>query len=86
MAEKETQPKQKKRMEDYDFKGLMLYLKINEYEALREFCFRNRLKHSPFIRDLVVERLKKEGFIKTAETEEKPKKKAEGVKSKERGK
>ncbi|MGE5444758.1 MAG: hypothetical protein ACM3SR_09170 [Ignavibacteriales bacterium] len=62
MAEKTSKPK--KRMEDYGYKPIMFYLKEEEFEALREYCFHNRLKHSPFIRSLIVDKLKKEGYFK----------------------
>jgi hypothetical protein len=56
--------KSKKRMEDYGYKGILVYVKEEEYEALREYCFKNRIKHSPFVRSLIIEKLKKEGMIK----------------------
>ena len=62
MVEQHYKPK--KRMEDYGYKGIMFYLLENEYEALRKYCFDNRLKHSPFIRNQVVDKLKKEGYLR----------------------
>jgi len=40
----------------------MVYILEEQYEALREYCFKNRLKHSSFVRGLVVDKLKREGF------------------------
>jgi len=54
----------KKRMEDYGFKGILVYILEDEYEALREHCFKDRLKHSPFVRQLIIEKLRKEGSLK----------------------
>ncbi len=39
-------------------------LKESEYEALREYCYRNRLKHSPVIREALADKLRKEGYLK----------------------
>lgn len=47
-------------MEDYGYKGIMVYILEEEYEALREYCFKKRLKHSSFVRDLIVKKLEKE--------------------------
>jgi hypothetical protein len=60
----EKKRKPKKRMEDYGYKGIMVYILEHEYEAMREYCFNKRLKHSSFVRGLIVDKLKKEGVIK----------------------
>ena len=62
MERKEAKPA--KRMSDYGYKGIMVYLLEKEYEAMREYCFKKRLKHSTFVRSLVVSELKKEGMLK----------------------
>ena len=54
--------KSKKRMEDYGYRGILVYVKEEEYEALREFCFKNRIKHSPFVRSLIIEKLKNTSY------------------------
>lgn len=56
--------KPRKQMTDYGFKGVMVHFTEDEYEALRKYCFEKRLKHSPFIRDLVTDKLRKESFLK----------------------
>lgn len=53
--------KSRKRMEDYGYKGIIVYILEEEYEALREYCFKERIKHSPFVRDLILEKFKREG-------------------------
>jgi len=51
-------------MEDYGYKGIMVYILEEEYEAMREYCFKKRLKHSSFVRGLIVDKLKRERVIK----------------------
>lgn len=55
----------------FDFHNKVIVLKAfikksleEVYEALREYCFKKRLKHSPIDRHLIVDKLKKEGVIK----------------------
>jgi len=44
-------------------KEMVLSIEQEEYEALREYCFKNRLKHSPFVRSLIIDKLREEGVI-----------------------
>ena len=53
--------KSKKRMEDYGYKGIIVYILEEEYEALREYCFKESIQHSAFVRDLIVEKCNREG-------------------------
>ena len=53
--------KSRKRMEDYGYKGIIVYILEEEYEAMRDYCFNERIKHSPFVRDLILEKFKKDG-------------------------
>lgn len=62
MVEKKKET-QSKRMEKYGFKGVMLYLREEEYEALRRYCYEKRLKHSPVIRGALATLLKKESYL-----------------------
>ena len=54
-------------MKDYGFKTIAFYMKEEEYEAMRKYCFDERLKHSVFIRGLVTGKLRKEGYLKKEE-------------------
>lgn len=60
----EATRKPRKQMKDYGFTGVMVHFTREEYEALRKYCFEERLKHSPFIRELVADKLRKEGYLK----------------------
>lgn len=59
--------KKKMLMKDYGFKTIAFYMKEEEYEAMRKYCFDERLKHSVFIRGLVTGKLRKEGYLKKEE-------------------
>ena len=62
MAEKKSKPR--KSMEEYGFKPVLLYLPQEQFEALRHYCFDKRLKFTPVIRDLLADKLRKEGYLK----------------------
>lgn len=59
-----TERKKKKLMKDYGFKQILAYVMPEEYEAMRHYCFDMRLKHSQFIRQLITDKLRKEGYLK----------------------
>jgi hypothetical protein len=52
----------RKSMQELGFKTISVYLRPEEYQALRKYCFDKELKHSSFIKDLLLEKLKKENY------------------------
>jgi len=41
-----------------------VYLKPEQYQSLRKYCFDKELRHSSFIKELILEKLKKEKYFK----------------------
>jgi hypothetical protein len=56
--------KKKKSMQELGFKTISVYLRPEEYQALRKYCFDREIKHSTFIKKLILERLGKEKYYK----------------------
>lgn len=56
--------KPKKAMKDYGFRLVGFYLKEEEYEALRKYCFDTRISHSQFVSGLVTDKLRREEYLK----------------------
>jgi len=56
--------KKKKSMQELGFKTISVYLRPQEYQALRKYCFDREIKHSTFIKELILEKLGKEKYYK----------------------
>ena len=51
-------------MQELGYKTVSVYLLPEEYQALRKYCFDKEIKHSSFIKELILEKLKREKYYK----------------------
>lgn len=46
------------------FNKVLINLPHDEFQALRKLCYERNLKHGPFIREMLAERLRQESYLK----------------------
>ena len=54
----------KKSMTELGYRTVSVYLLPEEFQALRKYCFDKELRHSSFVKELILEKLRKEKYWK----------------------
>lgn len=54
----------KSKKESDNRKSISVYVSQDIYQALRKYCFDKEIAHTEFFRQLLVEKLKKEKYLK----------------------